>query len=368
MNLLRCLATHATVAVCLMGFAVPAAHAVTIDWVTVGDPGNAADTTGFGAVTGAFQIMTFEFTNSQYATFLNAIDPDGTNPNSIYNGDMGSNVRGGITNTGTTSGSRYAVKPNMGDKPVNYVSWFQAARVANWVNNGAQTYGTSDATATAPQNIGAYTLGTATSGTTPARNLGAIVWIPTENEWYKAAYYKGGSTNAGYWDYATLSDSVPTAVTADSTGTGSAGSIGNFANYNNAADWNSLDGNVTTAGTNGSASAYGTFDQGGSVWEWNDLSSGADTQKGRRGGSWSSTSSDRLAANFGSSAPLATNVGDDMGFRLAAVVPEPSSFVLAAIAASLGVFCFRRRRGDRSAPGQPSPQADGTDAGLATPG
>ena len=24
----------------------------------------------------------------------------------------------------------------------------------------------------------------------------------TEDQWYKAAYYKGGSTNAGYWDYA----------------------------------------------------------------------------------------------------------------------------------------------------------------------
>jgi sulfatase modifying factor 1 len=184
----RRLATHAAAALFFLCLAVPAAPGVTIDWVTVGDPGNAADTTGFGAVTSTFKIMTFEFTNSQYAAFLNAVDPDGTNPNSIYNGDMGSNVRGGITNTGTTSGSRYAVKSNMGDKPVTYVSWFQAARVANWVNNGAHTYGTSDATAAAPQNVGAYALGTATSGTTPARNLSATVWIPTENEWYKAAY------------------------------------------------------------------------------------------------------------------------------------------------------------------------------------
>ena len=85
MNLLRSFATCATVAVCLMGFAAPAAHAVTIDWVTVGDPGNAADTTTYGAVADAFQIMKFEFTNAQYADFLNAVDPSGTNPNAVYN-------------------------------------------------------------------------------------------------------------------------------------------------------------------------------------------------------------------------------------------------------------------------------------------
>ena len=141
MNLLRSFATCATVAVCLMGFAAPAAHAVTIDWVTVGDPGNAADTTGnpnpAGAVADSFQIMKFEFTNAQYADFLNAVDPSGTNPNSVYNTSMGSNARGGISFTsGAASGSKYAIRTNMGDKPVIYVSWFDAARVANWLQNG----------------------------------------------------------------------------------------------------------------------------------------------------------------------------------------------------------------------------------------
>ena len=43
-------ATIALVASMLTSFALPNAHAVTIDWVTVGDPGNTADTTGYGAV------------------------------------------------------------------------------------------------------------------------------------------------------------------------------------------------------------------------------------------------------------------------------------------------------------------------------
>ena len=68
-------------------------------------------------------------------------------------------------------------------------------------------------------------------------NSNATFYLPTADQWYKAAYYKGGGTSAGYWDYATQSDSAPTAVTAGLTGIGSAGSTGNFANYNNNADW-----------------------------------------------------------------------------------------------------------------------------------
>jgi hypothetical protein len=54
------------VAAVAFGWTAPA-HAVTIDWVTVGDPGNTADTTGepnpAGAVATSFQIMKYEFTN-----------------------------------------------------------------------------------------------------------------------------------------------------------------------------------------------------------------------------------------------------------------------------------------------------------------
>jgi sulfatase modifying factor 1 len=204
------------------------AEPIAYQMVTVGNPGNANDTTGYGTVAEAFQIMKFEFTNSQYAAFLNAIDPAGTNPDGVYNGNMGSNARGGITNTGTTNGSRYAVKSNMGDKPVNYVSWFDAARVSNWLHNGAQTYVSTDSSAIAPQNTGAYTVGTATSGDAVAVNSGALFYVPTENEWYKAAFYNptlnGGS--GGYRVYGNGFDDTPGIVSADNFGVGSAGGTG----------------------------------------------------------------------------------------------------------------------------------------------
>ena len=325
----------------LLGSLASPAQAVTIDWVTVGDPGNTADTTGqpnpAGAVADSFQIMKLEFTNQQYTAFLNSVDPTGTNPNSVYSGSMGSNVRGGITNTGTTNGSRYAVKTNMGDKPVNYVSWWDAARVTNWLMNGA--------TGTSSTETGAYTLSGGTSGNVPAVNPGATFYIPTENQWYKAAYYKGGSTNAGYWDYATQSDTAPTAVTAGSTGIGSSGSTGNFANYNAAADWNSLNGNVTTVGTNGGASAYGAFDMSGNVFEWNDLTGAAGSSRGLRGGRWDG---DALSlSSSGRNALDPTFTVFNSGFRLArpVAVPEPSTYAMAlAGLACGGSVVFRRRR------------------------
>ncbi len=247
------------------------------EFVTVGDPNNTADTigAGYGAVSETFDIMKFEFTNQQYVQFLNSVDPNGNQTNGIYNASMGTDARGGISFTsGAATGSKYAVRLNMGNKPVNYVSWFDAARVSNWLHNGA--------TSVSSMETGAYTLNNATTGNALALNIGARFFIPSENQWYKAAYYKGGGTNAGYWPYGTQSSTVPLAVTANSTGDGSAGSSGNFANHNNAADWGSpvQNGNVTTVGTNGGPSAYGAFDMTGNIAEWNDLNSSSSSSRG----------------------------------------------------------------------------------------
>ena len=116
----------------LLGSLAVSAHAQGVsayDWVTVGDPGNAADTTGYGAVADTFRIQKYEFTNQQYADFLNSVAA--TDTYALYSGTMGSDARGGITRSGASGSYTYAVKANMGDKPVNYVSWFDAGRVAN---------------------------------------------------------------------------------------------------------------------------------------------------------------------------------------------------------------------------------------------
>jgi len=317
------------------------ANAEAIQWVTVGDPGNTADTdpAGRGAVATAFRIMKYEFTNQQYSDFLNSVAK--TDTYSLYSGNMGG-FMGGITQSGSPGSYTYAVRPNMGDKPVNYVSWFDAARVSNWYQNGA--------TSSSSTETGAYTLVSGQiSGTAPAVNPGATFYIPTEDQWYKAAYYKGGGTNAGYWNYATQSDTGPTRVTANGTGVGSAGSTGDFANFNYGASWNSGNNFTTTVGTNGGENAYGAFDMNGNISEWNDLTGAADSNRQWRGGSWQDTSAIYMSSSVSYTFP-ASDVLAYVGFRLAseviAPVPEidPAGVgsVLALVTGALGLLERRR--------------------------
>ena len=312
-----------------------------IQWVTVGDPGNTADMyPSLGAVATSFQIMKNEFTNQQYADFLNAVATS-TDTYSLYSSGMGLYPYGGITRTGVSGSYSYSAKINMGDKPVTNVTWFDSARVANWLMNGA--------TSSSSTETGAYTLNGAMGGSAPMVNSDAMFYIPTQNQWYKAAYYKGGSTNAGYWDYATQSDTIPTPVTAGSTGIGSAGNTGNFANYDNAATWGPNTTStvapilMTTVGTNGGPSAYGTFDMSGNVSEWNDLTGITGLSRGFRGGNWFYTGPSELSSSYFEGGSLSVN-NAYLGFRLASpvAVPEPSTIVMAL--AGLACGCWRMWR------------------------
>ena len=322
------------------------ANAEPIEWVTVGDPG----TTGtvrigieYGAVAASFQIMKYEITNQQYTDFLNSVAA--TDTYSLYNASMGSDAsfRGGITQSGSAGSYTYSAKTNMGDKPVNYVSWFDAARMSNWYQNGA--------TSSSSTETGAYTLVSGqTSGTAPAVNSGAMFYVPTIQQSYKAAFYKGGGTDAGFWNFATQTDAGVAPVTASSTGIGSAGSTGNFANYNSGAVWNGQIGNVTTVGTNGGPSFYGAFDMSGNVFEWIDFTGAAGSGPGFRGGDWSTNLFYQSANSVGGTLDPSYE-GYDIGFRLASLAspsavpeidPNGLSAVLGLIVGGLGLLERRR--------------------------
>lgn len=261
---------------------------VRIQWATVRDKGNAADDTGYGAVAYDYRIGAYEITIGQYAAFLNAVARFDTYD--LYSVNMTIPAFAGIMRLGLPGEYTYAVMNNGGDssnRPITFVSWLDAVRFANWMHNGQPT----GAQGLSTTEDGAYTINGLRWGTTPTRNPGARFYIPTENEWYKAAYYKGAGTNAGYWDYATQSDTPP------------GNTIGGLANQANCFDIGS--GYAVTGSTSyafdqnyltnvgaftGSASAYGTFDQGGNVVEWNDLAGTPSEARGIRGGSYFSSS------------------------------------------------------------------------------
>jgi formylglycine-generating enzyme required for sulfatase activity len=178
------LTTHLTAASALILAVGGVAHAVTMDWVTVGDPGNACDTQSqgcFGSVGYTYLISKYETTNAQYAEFLNAVAA--TDTNGLYHTRMGvaDPDSGGITRSGSSGSYTYSTIVGREDMPVNWVSFYDNLRFANWLHNGQPT-GAQDSTTT---EDGAYTFSSATS--VGARNAGATIFLPSEDEWYKAA-------------------------------------------------------------------------------------------------------------------------------------------------------------------------------------
>ena len=322
---------------------LPASGQITIGTVPVGNIGNANDSTGFGGVNYGYSIGTTEVTVSQYAAFLNAVAK--TDTFSLYNTAMATDLTiAGITRSGVSGSFTYSVLGSA-NKPVTYVNWLDAARFVNWMQNGqpigAQAAGTTE--------TGSYTLNGATSALGITRNANVSFGLPTQNEWYKAAYYQpsgDGGDSDNYWLYPTGSNDVPNSR----NGSGSDPNSGNFFRDDGLA--NGFNGgyaanNSTTtpsgnALTDGGAfsvadSFYGTFDQGGNVWEWTEGVSGAN--RVIRGGSWSGGESSLRATAPNAFFPV--NENGIIGFRIVAV-PEPSVVGLLALGAAL--FIIKRKR------------------------
>jgi hypothetical protein len=298
---------------------VPAAYADTfgsgantfdIEFVTIGHPGNPADATGkpnpAGTVLDPYRIGKFEISEEMIAK---------------------ANALGGLGITKDTRGP---------DKPATRVSWNEAARFVNWLNTSSGstpaykfTVQPGEVGYNANANIQLWTIGDAGFDPTNLyRNSQARYFLPSVHEWYKAAYYDPSDV---YYDYPTGSNTAPTAVAS--------GTAAGTAVYNGQPG----PADITLAG---GLSPYGTMGQGGNVWEWeetdNDLVNGptlSSSARGFRNGDWIGDSSNLHASNRNFVNPAIEF--DSLGFRVASVIPEPSTLLLGPIV-GFGLLLTRR--------------------------
>jgi formylglycine-generating enzyme required for sulfatase activity len=273
----------------------------TINFVNIGNAGNAADTTGYGSVPYEYRMGTYEISQ-------NAIEKA---------------TASGMANV--TAGAW------TGNQPSADLNWFEAAAFVNWLNTSSGHQAAYDLTFTDSNwSMNLWSSGQAwtAGGENLYRHKDAFYFLPSENEWYKAAYYNpGGST---YFLYPTASDTAPAPVAS--------GPSAGTAVYSSAV----VPAIVDSAG---GLSPYGTMGQGGNVWEWNETAAdGANTSpfefRAVRGGSW--LSSEDALASAGGSLNGPTYEDNGSGFRVAAV-PEPSTYALLLMTGAGALWWARRR-------------------------
>lgn len=286
-----------------------------IDFVTIGNPGNASDITGdpnpAGSVSYTYRMGKFEISEQM-------IDK--------------ANVAGGLGITKDTRG------PN---KPATSITWYEAAAFINWLNNS-----TGNAPAYKFDANGTFQLWAANDGGyDPAnlyRNSSARYFLPSDNEWYKSAYFD--PTTGVYYDYPTGSNNIPTAV-------GSGTAVGT------AVIGQSLANGPADINVAGGLSPFGTMAQGGNGGEWeetefdlvNDLSS---PDRGARGGKWDDNKFNPFLLRSDhreGAVPFVTDLAT--GFRVASIaIPEPSALGLISAAAFITLATRRRKSVHHDAP------------------
>jgi hypothetical protein len=276
----------------------------TIDFVSIGNAGNAADTTGYGAVPYEYRASTYEITQNA------------------------------ITKATASGMANVTAGPWTGNQPAANISWYEAAAFVNFLNTSTGNTAAYDLTFSSGSwsmalwsSEQAWTAG----GTNLYRNKNAFYFLPSENEWYKAAYYNAAGTN--YFLYPTGSDTAPTRVAS--------GTNPQTAVYNNDA---SVPAIVASAG---GLSPYGTMGQGGNIFEWNEsafdgTNSSASENRDIRGGNWFDSELYLRSSIRYDVDPSLENY--DLGFRVASV-PEPSTYAIALAGLACGGYSlFRRRR------------------------
>lgn len=313
----------------------------SLETVPVGNLGNSGQLSGegqwatvparvCGAVNYEYNIGKYMVTAAQYCEFLNAVaaisDTYGLYDELMWESEEGCKIQ----RTLDSGFYRYSVTSDRANRPVNSVEWSDAARFANWLHNGQPT-GPPDSSTT---EDGAYNL-VDNSSRTVSREHDWKWAIPSEDEWYKAAYHKNDGNTGNYYMYPTSSDDPPSNRLVDPD-------LGNNANFyqNNNYTIGGPYWTTEVGAFENSPSPYGTFDQGGNLFELNEtLLDEQQRRRGLRGGCfWSKIDYHHLTSSYRETPGVSPEY---YGFRVVCV-PEPSSIVLLFCIAIIGLIGWRR--------------------------
>src|SRR3990167_57429 len=301
---------------------------IDMSFVEVGDPGNESDEfTEHGAVDHPFFIGTYDVTAAQYCVFLNAVAAT-DDPHKLYDEKMEQDKNiACIRRQGIPGRYTYSIIEagyHRENFPITYVNWYSAARFCNWMQNNCP----SGYKGTLATESGTYTLLCWDNQDIVLDiNENATYRLPTEDEWYKAAYYDHSSKidSRSYWNYPTQSDFCPS------------NNIDHY-HWNSCANYKSPryffwgekiftqkdPPHLTPVGTfNDSASPYGAYDMGGNVFQWTSTRSSPDAPSLSfiiRGGSWDSLASDLSNSRSIKKNPSVSN--NHIGFRLVKIIPR----------------------------------------------
>lgn len=305
-------------------------NAFGIHFVTIGNAGNANDAgAGGGTHSSPYGGVSYEYRIGKYE-----ISQD------ILNKAKAS----GLSNINQVAAGQ---GPWTGSLPASNLNWYQGAAFVNWLNTSTGHQAAYDLTWTGSAwTMNLWSSGQAwhVGGENLYRHKDAYYFLPSETEWYKAAYHKNDGVTANYWDYATGSNAAPTAV-ANGTAAGTA--VFGYAS--------GVPGAPAAVDNAGGLSSYGTMGQNGNVWDWTESAydgTNNSTSESRiiRGGVWYDPASVFVSSFRGDSStrldidPANPNSGDNAGFRIASIssVPEPASAVMGLF--MLGTAMLARRR------------------------
>ena len=204
-----------------------------------------------------------------------------------------------------------------GSQPAANMTWHEAAAFVNWLNTSSGHHAAYDLTYTNSWSMRLWSKAEAwqSGGENLYRHKDAHYFLPSEDEFYKAAFHKNDGVTANYWDYATGGNIAPIAVASGTE----AGTVV----YNQET---ALGPAVVDAA--GGLSPYGTRAQTGNLGEMKEsafdgLNNFPTESRVRGGGRWNFDVS-QLNSSFRVQHDLPTS-SSGIGFRVASV-PEAAGF------------------------------------------